>query len=440
LLRYGQEVETQTRRATELEGLISDSPAVDGTIIALRADLDRLSGELEAAHAARVRYEAGLAFKERYERLVREGKDKKSVLEKLNSRIAQFKRVDDELIEVDKRLVGLDDPRGRSLGPKASVAKEQELRGELENAELRRQSVDDGINGLESRMEAYSTLDSETGAQRQRRDAHERDYRVYLENEPIAALLGSRRLEYESLQATKVADSERRAALGEQLGALQAGYSEKDHVDARSALEEAIKLTSGLAVQIKSLEERLAAIVRTIEDMTDARKQLDGLLQAKERAEGILSVVELIRDSLKKAGPYITDAHLQSISVEANQLYRDITGNPMVTLRWDQGYEIILEEDGYDRPFATLSGGEQMAAALSVRMALLKELSDMRIAFFDEPTTNMDEERRRNLAEQIGRIKDFDQLFVISHDDTFEGFTDQIIALEGVQGNEAERY
>jgi exonuclease SbcC len=163
--------------------------------------------------------------------------------------------------------------------------------------------------------------------------------------------------------------------------------------------------------------------------MTDARRKLDSLLEGKERAERILSVVELIRDSLKKAGPFITDAHLQSISLEANQLYRDITGNPMVTIRWDPGYEIILEEDGYDRPFANLSGGEQMAAALSVRMALLKELSDMRIAFFDEPTTNMDEERRRNLAEQIGRIKDFDQLFVISHDDSFEGFTDQVISL-----------
>jgi exonuclease SbcC len=41
----------------------------------------------------------------------------------------------------------------------------------------------------------------------------------------------------------------------------------------------------------------------------------------------------------------------------------------------------------------------------------------------------MDEERRRNLAQQIGRIKDFQQLFVISHDDSFEEFTDQIITL-----------
>ena len=75
--------------------------------------------------------------------------------------------------------------------------------------------------------------------------------------------------------------------------------------------------------------------------------------------------------------------------------------------------------------------GEQMAAALAIRLALLKELSDLRIAFFDEPTTNMDEERRRNLAQQIGRIKDFDQLFVISHDDAFEGFTDRVVSVRG---------
>jgi DNA repair protein SbcC/Rad50 len=143
---------------------------------------------------------------------------------------------------------------------------------------------------------------------------------------------------------------------------------------------------------------------------------------------------EFIRDLLRKAGPFITEAHLQSISMEANQLYRDITGNPMVSLRWDMGYEIMLEEDGHERSFASLSGGEQMAAALSVRLALLKELSDLRIAFFDEPTTNMDEERRRNLAQQIGRIKDFDQLFVISHDDAFEGFTDRVVSVKGSAG------
>ena len=108
-------------------------------------------------------------------------------------------------------------------------------------------------------------------------------------------------------------------------------------------------------------------------------------------------------------------------------MYREITGNAERTLKWTDDYGISLEENGYDRPFINLSGGEQMAAAVSVRLALLKQLSDVRIAFFDEPTTNMDAERRENLATQIGNIKHFDQLFVISHDDTFEGYVDNVL-------------
>src|SRR5215471_12012978 len=429
LNRYQQELDSQARHASELEDLIANSDVSDESITVLSAELDKLAGELEAARSARVKYEAVLAYKERYDRLVKEGKDKKSSLDRLNSRISRFRTVDDELIDVDKKLAVLGDPRGRALGPRVTVGKEPELRTSLAEAEQQGGRIESASRELERRLEAYATLDSEINAQRERRAGNERDYRVYLENEPIAGLLEARSGEYEALKANNAADCGRLEALGQQLEAAASRYSVEEHHTARIALEERIERCSALAVQMKSLDERLAAILRTIEDMTEARKRLEALLQRRERAEGILSVVELIRDSLKKAGPYITDAHLQSISVEANQLYRDITGNPMVTLRWDPGYEIILEEDGYDRPFGNLSGGEQMAAALSVRMALLKELSEMRIAFFDEPTTNMDEERRRNLAEQIGRIKDFDQLFVISHDDSFEGFTDQIITL-----------
>ena len=44
----------------------------------------------------------------------------------------------------------------------------------------------------------------------------------------------------------------------------------------------------------------------------------------------------------------------------------------------------------------------------------------------------MDAERRERLAEQISRITEkqtFDQLFVISHDDTFEGYADNVVSV-----------
>ncbi len=68
-----------------------------------------------------------------------------------------------------------------------------------------------------------------------------------------------------------------------------------------------------------------------------------------------------------------------------------------------------------------------MVAALAVRLALLQGMSAVDVAFFDEPTANLDPERRANLAQQIARIKGFSQLVVISHDDTFEQDTGHVI-------------
>jgi exonuclease SbcC len=107
-------------------------------------------------------------------------------------------------------------------------------------------------------------------------------------------------------------------------------------------------------------------------------------------------------------------------------------GDRSAQLSWQNEYEIVLHRQGVNRTFAQLSGGEQMSAALSVRLALLKKLSTLNIAFFDEPTQNMDELRRTNLADQIRRVRGFDQLFVISHDDTFEQGLDNLVRLSKI--------
>src|SRR5260370_37576896 len=110
-------------------------------------------------------------------------------------------------------------------------------------------------------------------------------------------------------------------------------------------------------------------------------------------------------------------------------------GDRSAQLSWTDDYEISLLRQGVKRAFAQLSGGEQMSAALAVRLALLKKLSTINIAFFDEPTQNMDEQRRSNLAEQIRRVRGFDQLIVISHDDPFEQGLDSLIRLRKQDGS-----
>jgi DNA repair protein SbcC/Rad50 len=159
------------------------------------------------------------------------------------------------------------------------------------------------------------------------------------------------------------------------------------------------------------------------------REQWREQVNEVERLAGLGEATEFIRDTLKQAGPLVTESYLYNISIEANQLFREITGEAGRALRWSRDYEILLEEEGHERSFPNLSGGEQMAAALAIRLALLKQLSDIRLAFFDEPTVNMDAERRERLAQQIGQVRDFEQLFVISHDDTFEQTVDHVVAV-----------
>ena len=150
--------------------------------------------------------------------------------------------------------------------------------------------------------------------------------------------------------------------------------------------------------------------------------------------EELQQMMEHFRKLIKEAAPHVLKAMLSDISAEANRIYGEIMGDRSAQLSWQNDYEIILRRQGVNRTFAQLSGGEQMSAALSVRLALLKKLSTLNIAFFDEPTQNMDELRRINLAEQIRRVRGFDQLIVISHDDTFEQGLDSLIRLRKVDG------
>jgi len=148
----------------------------------------------------------------------------------------------------------------------------------------------------------------------------------------------------------------------------------------------------------------------------------------------LLSLAEFIRDVIRRAGPYVTRRLMQQVSLEAARLFGEVMADYTARLRWEENYEIVLEKSGRDRNFQQLSGGEQMAAALSIRLALLRELSAIDVAFFDEPTSNLDDTRRDSLAEQILSVKGFSQLFVISHDDTFERATHNIVRVRKEDG------
>ncbi|KXA93529.1 hypothetical protein AKJ66_01895 [candidate division MSBL1 archaeon SCGC-AAA259E22] len=104
------------------------------------------------------------------------------------------------------------------------------------------------------------------------------------------------------------------------------------------------------------------------------------------------------------------------------------------SLTWTKDYQIVVRDGEEEKAFHKLSGGEQVCAALTVRLAILQRLAPINFAFLDEPTENLDEARRQNLSSRLESIKALDQLCVISHDRVFEGIADRTISLEKKEG------
>jgi exonuclease SbcC len=211
-------------------------------------------------------------------------------------------------------------------------------------------------------------------------------------------------------------------------------FDESRHLQVRTEVIDTSKELARLEAIIEESDKRLNQLTREISKL-DAKKVL--LANAEEELsnrEATAEALEFIRTAIRNAGPYVTRALVQTISLEANRIFGEIMNDHSLRLIWNDDYNITLEQAGEQREFSQLSGGEKTAAALSVRLALLRELSRIRVAFFDEPTSNLDDLRRENLASQITQITGFNQLFVISHDDTFERETHHVIHVNKSQG------
>ncbi|HEX6818876.1 MAG TPA: SMC family ATPase [Ktedonobacterales bacterium] len=348
--------------------------------------------------------------------------------------IAVLDRAPQALSRLDAELAALGDPKGRLAGLQPLAAQ----RGALEtSAREHTQAVtalETTLTRIADSLAPFATVEDEERAVGRDLERTRPGYTRHLQYEQAAErfpatrqALDAARTErdeaQERLRAVTVAHQRASASFdAEELARVSRRADElnTERGEDTARLAHTQQLMAALTTEIIRVEALLA-------DLEAARAE-DATLDDLER------MLQQFRDIIKEAGPSIMKALLRKISAEANRIFGEIIGDRSAQLSWESDYEIVLRRDGKERSFAQLSGGEQMSAALAVRLALLRSLTRLDIAFFDEPTQNMDGERRGNLAEQIRRVRGFEQLIVISHDDTFEQGLDNVVHLEKRNG------
>ncbi|MBK8813135.1 MAG: AAA family ATPase [Acidobacteria bacterium] len=422
-LKPGQSLEDfVTSKFEEIEASISAGDTE------LRSVATRLAAAREAQRSA-----AKLEAQEsRLNDLREEGVAVAAEMKSLEADLGDLGDLRANLAAAEERIKALGNPKARLIAAESEVAREADYRHSLTEIDKNLERLESDLRIENEMVESYKDLDSNWAESIAERDRTEAAHREFLANESAAKSVAER----EKMVADARAEVETTAAAllksAADLELAGKEYERERHQSERTALFEAEKRLAENRANFANAHGRATQLETEIEKLRLVRREMQTEFLERERLEKIYEASEFIRATLKKSAPLVARNYVYHVSLEAAQMFREITGNAERNLKWTEDYAIVLEENGYDRPFAVLSGGEQMAAALAVRLALLKQLSDIRLAFFDEPTTNMDAIRRERLAEQISLIsqrKTFDQLFVISHDDTFESFADNVVIL-----------
>ena len=365
-------------------------------------------------------------------------------LDELNKRFAlkdvlegnshELKMVDERIESKTRELKALNSPDKEFENLNRNIEKnEKELKilehvpGSLESCRHERES-------LESKFLFFSGLDEKIASVQEMIKNLEPEHDKYLQALPLALKMNEYTQECKDLQDSI---SSVNSALNEDIRkqeSLLEVFSESLLDETISRLEELGKAASSNAEALKGRKKSMEKLARDLATMETEFLKIKDIEKKVDNEKQFLSFSNFIRDTIKNSSEFIVEEFIGEISQDASNIYSEIMDDYSCGLKWQNDYDIEIESAGEVKSFRQLSGGERMSAALAVRLALLKALSSCDFVFLDEPTQNMDEVRREKLSQEIMNIRGFKQVFVISHDDTFNEKYANVIKIEKTNG------
>jgi DNA repair protein SbcC/Rad50 len=359
-------------------------------------------------------------------------------LTRMSAEEAAAIKASDQLKTVAGQLKVLEE-QAASLAKKAQI--NEERGAGLAGLQKDRVQLQQQLATRQQELQPFSTLQADIAAAEAQRKQHQPARDLYLANQRQAGELAQRRGELQKFETFLQALQGDLAARETELKLAAASYSAEQHQTLRLQKD-------GLGREVGALEEKVAGLGKELERLAaelDQLKRIEQLIAAKQAEVKAYTakeeLVKFLRNRVfRNVSGYLSERFREEISRRADRIYRTIAESDEELL-WAENYQVVLRDlvDGNlrERSDDQLSGGQMMSAVVALRLALLQTIG-ARIAFFDEPTSNLDAARRENLARafraiDVGREEVtehwYDQLFLVSHDVAFTEITDQIIEL-----------
>ena len=193
------------------------------------------------------------------------------------------------------------------------------------------------------------------------------------------------------------------------------------------------KIIRDIVEKIGQVSVEIDGYEKKLEKIKAQENQLKEIIKEIKIIEKKLEMATVFRNNIKIMGKEVAKNMLYKIEDIATSNFRKITGRGE-KIKWSNDdsdkYAVYLVGDDKELKFEQLSGGEQVAVAISIRSAMSNLFTESKFSIFDEPTNNLDTERRQSLADSIGEIlKNLEQSIIVTHDDTFREMAQRVITL-----------
>lgn len=436
--RYVEIITDKKHQLEELEVKLKDKEK----IIEMKTILNRLNHEIELKikdiaidQAKFQRGEENLKNKKlecENWKLINNIKNREELLAKntqLETRI-ENENSDKDIIERDKIIEILNEDIKTAKGLKEKIEKEELKIKEFSLKEVNlKNSIEENIPALVKYQELSEEVERHETLLNSLKDSSE----LYLENYKKALEKKSLEIEKEGLKEKESQEIKTLEELRERLKNIEIeisslNKSELETIQAEKdeKVAEVREQIGGINGEIKNLKEKLLKVEEHKNIIEDKRKFLEKLKMK-------LELTKRFRERIKSMGKEVSKNMLKEIEILATENFRKITGRgeKVVWSNEDKDkYSVYLSGDRGDLRFEQLSGGEQVAVAISIRGAMSELFTESRFSIFDEPTNNLDSERRKSLADSIGEIlKNLEQSIIVTHDDTFREMAQKVIEL-----------
>lgn len=199
-------------------------------------------------------------------------------------------------------------------------------------------------------------------------------------------------------------------------------YDEEAHQEIKQQIEHYMQSQLDYQVELRTnrkyiedSKERLNKLKALKRELGEHTNRL-GLLMARR------DFITEVRDIVKNIEPIISNNIRTNVQKKAANLIADLLDNVGLTI--DDEYLVYLIINGNDIPYPSLSGGQQILAAVAVRQSIAIS-ANVDFVILDEPTDALDEISKESLLALMTR-QSVRQTIIITHDDAIDSCDNKI--------------